>query len=311
MNHFLSKIILLTITITTLFSACSNNEKYTLEYHLSKGDVFKQQMTMDMLLTQKMQGQEIKISTLMTMDIHYDVTDVQDDIYMMDMKFDGIKMDMDMGVMKMSFDSNTTETTATANNLSPMFKAIVGQSFQMTVNKKGKIQSISGFENMITAMISALDGGMDESTKQQIVAQFGQQFSDEKMKSMFEQISAYFPENQVAIGESWQADMMVNNNQFNMNANMNMKLKEVKDQVAIVEIHGTISTPEGGISQQVQGMESNITMSGKQEGIVKIDMKTGFPVSNEITQDINGETSIMGMKIPMSIISKITTKEVK
>lgn len=287
-----------------------NAKEYILEYNLSKGDSFKQNMITNVLTKQTIQGQEINISMKMDMDIRFDVTNVLNNTYTIQMKFDAISMDMDMGFTSMSFTSNTEKTIATENDLNPMLKAMTNQPFTMVMDRYGKVQSVNGYTDFIDAMLNSIDKDIDEETKEQMIAQFQAQFSDEAMKSMFEQMSAYYPGKPVKKKDSWTSDMSVSSGQFMIDAKMNMILKKVKKNIAYIEFEGAVLTPEEGIVMEAQGMTVKTTMNGMQTGTMQIDLNTGFPIAQEVNQNIVGKTEVMGMEIPMIIISKsiVTSK---
>jgi hypothetical protein len=282
------------------------NKKYTLAFDLTKGATYKQHCLMEMNIDQEIMGQKIHILTKMDIKMHYDVISIQNDLYDMQLLYDRIKMDMDAGGMSMSFDSNTTETVATASNMGPLFKAIIGIPVSFQFDKLGKIKSITGTEKIQEAMLEAVDSNMNEQAKQQIVGTIGPRFSKESISALFEQIGSYFPDKQVGIGDSWNVNTTVNNNGISLLSKITMTLKQIDGNVAVLNAAGNIETQEGGSVQKVQGMEAKVEVKGEQSGTVKIDMKTGWPVSVEISQKINGEMNVMNTTVPLVFATKAT-----
>jgi hypothetical protein len=294
------------------FAACSK-EKYTLEYKLAKGETYKINVLTDLTMNQEMMDQDMKIAILMDMKMHYDVTDVQANLITMNLMYDAVSMDMDMdmgamGATKMSFNSNTEETVATSENMSAMFKAMTGIPVEMKISKQGKVESVSGFDKIFTTMLATFAEDVDEQVKIQTEEMLKQQFNNESAKSMFQQISAYFPEKPIGIGEDWKVSMDIKTGQFSLKSDMDMTLKSVEENIATLEVSGSISTPEDGIVQEIQGMETKTSMKGTQQGTIKIDINTGWPVNSEISQNLEGKTEVMGIKIPLTYVSKITMK---
>jgi len=304
----ITKTSILTLLVV-LLCACkggnNSSEKYTLEYNLEKGATLNQNMVMESNTTLNAFGQEMKTVINMTAKMSYDVIDIQDDnIYTMNMKYDEIKMDMDMANVKMSFDSNTTEEKATLENLSPIFKSMIGILIEMTIDKHGEVQSISGLDDITNAMRASMSD-FDEEMQSAMFQQFEGQFSYNALKTAFEQSTTYLPKEPVAVGDEWNstADMQVGN--INIKTDAKIKLKSVNENIATLEVKGTVETPKEGIVQEVSGMTSKITMKGTQNATVKIDLTNGWTVNAEITQNFDGENEMMGMKIPMTIENRI------
>lgn len=296
------------LIIILLFSiSCSGegNKKYTLALKLAKGETYKQHFAGDVDLTQEAMGQKMHILTQMNLKWHYSVTDQQGDRVNLQLVYDEVKMDMDMGTAKVSFDSNTSEDVASIENMGPLFKAIIGLPIELQLTKD-KLTSVTGFENLQKAMVGAIDPNLGEQVKQQFLAMGNQQFSEESIKSLFEQFGSYLPDKPVGIGDAWDVETTINNNGINLFNQLKVTLKKVEGTVATLDVTGTVQTQEGGATQNMQGMEAKIEMKGEQSGTVLIDMNTGWAISTEITQNITGETKVMGMSIPQVLINHIT-----
>jgi hypothetical protein len=302
----ISKIGLLCAVVTVISSSC-NSEKYTLEYKLAKGDVFEQSVSMDMSIIQSVGGDDTKMINLMSIETNYEVVDVKDDVYTMAFQYDSIKLETDMGIMRLFLNSNTSETIATVDNLSPMLKTMIGPRLELEMDKYGKVHSVGGYDVMLEDMMRSLDHKISMSNKEAMVDHIGQQLSEETLKSIFEQTSSYYPEKPVGQGDSWHRIMNATvGGGIGVSVDLKMTLKGVKDNIAIIEGEGVIETPEGGITQIIEEFKAKINLKGTQHGTIKIDMNTGLPVNVEITQNIEGVTEIPIMSMPMILTSKIS-----
>jgi hypothetical protein len=290
-----------------LFS-CGDKDKITLRYNLKQGEIFKQNMVMDMDLVQKLMGQEMKINLVMGMKMTFEVKESRDDNYTLEVNFKELKMDtkvpgMDAGTI--SFDSNTTEDVATETNFGPMFKALIDKPYEIVIDKTGKIESIKGLEIFRESILNSFSDNVPEDLRQQITEQFGSQFSEEAMKSQFEQNIRYFPTKPVNIGDSWKIKMQTRVSNFAINVNMESTLKSIEDNVVSLNINGTVSTPEG-YEQDVNGVKAKLSLNGTQKGTLKINKDTGWVISSDIMMNFNGEIEVTGMKVPMYVAAKMT-----
>jgi hypothetical protein len=298
------KISALALAIMFAFPAFS---QITLKYNLKKGEALKQNMVTSMNLAQKIMDQEMKIDMTIDMQSTYDVKDVQGDNYVMDMTYKAMKMSMAMpgGAGNMTFDSNTAEDVATPQNMGAMLKAIVNKPLEIVMSKTGKVESVKGVEKLNEAMVSSLDKSIPDQMKQQLVTQFGSQFSEEALKTMFTQNSNFFPDKPVNTGDSWNLKSSTTVSNFKMDIDMKMTLKSIENDAVNIAIEGTVSTPEG-YEQEINGMKAKITLKGKQQGLVKVNKNTGWIISSKITQNFDGNIEAMGMQIPLSATSTIT-----
>jgi hypothetical protein len=310
MKHFTTKIGILGVTLMMVLFSCGNagsKDKITLEYNLKQGETYKQNTVTDMKITQKIMDQEMTIDMKMSMKMSFEVKEIQDNRYKMELNYKELKVDAGIpGMGNMSFDSNTPEDIATQADFGPMFKAIIDKPIDFVMDKRGKVESITGFDRLKEAMINSIDENMPEALKQQIISQFGAQISEEALKAMFEQTSNNFPDKPVGVNDKWENKVTVNTSGFGLNLDLKFVLKSIEGNVVNLDIDGTLATPEG-FEQEVNGMKVKVSATGTQKGSMKIDKNTGWLISMEILQDFGGESEVMGMKIPLSVSGKTTS----
>ena len=287
------------------FSACGNRETHTLVYNVNAGDTFRYQITVDMSMKQDFMGQTMNIGTTMEMLAVYHINSVEENSIDMDFLFESMRMDMFSDFFEMSVSSDTDAEFVTAEDISPMFRAMTNLPFNMVIDRQGNVQSMSGFEQMFDAMLSVIDEEVDEFTKQQVLAQLNQQFSPETMQDNMGQQLVVFPEHPVRIGESWNTSTTVSFGEMSMTMDAQTTLRRVNGNIAVLEIRGNFST-DAPIVQITEGMVARTSLTGTQTGTMEIDMNTGWTVSGNIVQDMEMETEMQGMTIPQSI-STVTT----
>ena len=146
-----------------------------------------------------------------------------------------------------------------------------------------------------------MDANGSPAAKQQFAAILDQQFSDEAIKTMLSQISAYFPDKPVAVGDSWEVGIPLNTSGISTFSQMKLTLKRVDNSIATLDCTGTIETPAEGAVQKMQGVEAKVSIKGKQTGTIQIDMQTGWTVGAEITQLLDQEIEVMGQKMPQKV----------
>ena len=194
-------------------------------------------------------------------------------------------------------DSDSPEKS-TDKSIGEAFKSLIGVSLDIQLTKHGKITSVKGTEKLVEILNSI--------SNPQLKEMLAQQYSDKAIKNSFEQMTPYFPEKPVAIGESWDVTTNLNSNGVDIISKMKLTLKQVKDNVATIYCTGTLATPEGGGVLSMQGMDAKVSVKGEQTGTIFIDMKTGWIISSEITQKFVQNIEVMGQAMKQNTETKVT-----
>jgi hypothetical protein len=293
-----------------LFSCGDNSDKITLLYNFKQGDILKQNIVMSVDLVQKFMEQEMKVGIVMNMKSTFEVKEVRDDNYTVEVKYKELKLDAGLPGMdtKIPFDSNTSEDVATMTNFGTIFKAIIDKPFEVVMSKTGKVESVKGLESFADAMMNAFGDNVPEEMRQQITEQFGSQFLEESFKSQFEQNTGYFPDKPVGTGDSWNVEMETKVSNFAVKLNTTSTLKSIDGNIVNLSIDGTISIPEGS-EQTMNGVKVKIALKGSQKGTLKINKDTGWIIFSDMMINFTGEVETMGMKVPVYVASKITVSD--
>jgi hypothetical protein len=253
-----------------------------------------------MVMTMDVMGQKMSADTKMGMSIHYDVVGQQNDVYDIRMSYGRIVMSM-TAPAAFSINSASPETSSD-RNMGDIFKALTEVPMDIQLNKKGKIISVQGIEKL-TEKFNAMPN-------EQMRQMFSQQFTEATIRAAIEQTSSFFPDRPVAIGESWNVVMNVNSSGINISNQMELTLRQVQNNIAIIDCKGTLSTSETGELSNVMGMDAKISAKGEQTGTIQMDMRTGWLNSGELNQKMLLNIEAMGQTIPQEIVSKtIVTAE--
>lgn len=310
MKNYLMKLSLLGfLCIGLFFSACAKKEKYTLEYKLTEGQSFKQNIEMEVNMSQNLMGREINTIMDMTMNMGFTVREIKDSLLSMSMTYDKIKMNMNMNageIMSFSLDSDTENDIASVEDMSPLFKSLIGSPLTITTDKKGTVKSVDGFNELFAKMINAINPEMDEATKLQMLSVVQGQISEESVQSMMQNSFAYFPEKEVSIGDIWEKNISVVSNGIEINTLLNITLKSVDSNLATLTCDGTFSTPEESIADTKNGTAPAASVSGTMSGTIVIDMNTGITTKADLDQNMNGSIMANGTEFPLTVVNKIT-----
>lgn len=111
--------------------------------------------------------------------------------------------------------------------------------------------------------------------------------------------SAVFPEQPVAVGESWEADVV--KGFMVVNLKLRYTLKEVTDTTYVLGIEGKSNVP-------AKQKQPEVAMTGDLSATITIDRQTGLPVPNGTQAKLNLQMSFPGktmkdMKIQFTVAS--------
>lgn len=300
MKHLFIQLNVAVVLLLAFSFHCFGAKEYTLEYNLEKGKTYKQRMLSETNVTMNAMGQDVTMSIEVQMDINYNVIERNGDVFDLQMSYQKMKMNMSAPAL-FSIDSDLPDSSSD-KNISNVIQSMMGIPIDVQLTKQGKVVSVKGLDK--------LEAKLDSIDNEQFKDMFSQQFSEKMIRQALEQSSIYMSAKPVAIDDSWDVTSTVSSNGIDIINKMNLTLKEVKDDVATLEIIGTLATPEGGAFTTVQGVDAEVSMNGDQTGTIQMDLKTGWIISSEINQNSEQNINVMGQTIQQDVeVKAIITAE--
>lgn len=296
--------LLLAVTLITagiiLLPSCQSTKTTTaakmLKFNFEKGKGYDYEMISSM--DQEIMGQEIN----MDMTVYYSM-DVEEDngttktitstIDRFKMKMGALGFNLDIDTDKpMPSMGLTDEGKDPMKMMNTLFGAIKGQKFTMKVDAEGKVQEVTGFEDMATRIVDSL--GIEESEKAQMKQEFSKQFNGEQMKSQFERAWYIFPNKEVKVGDSWDKNTEVPGE---MGGAYHSTYK-------VTDIEGDMVTLAESTTIASQGKDMDI--SGTVKGTLVVDSRLGLVVTAD--QDMKMKIGRDGKSIEIKMKNKIKGK---
>jgi hypothetical protein len=267
-------------------------------------------MTMDQEIVQWLQGNETEMLQIIGMGETFKVTDVDDEGAMTIKASFGpvyMKVEGPQGTFEYDSEDPPDEVPLPAQGMA----ALVGCSFTVKFTPEGKIEELTGVDEMFDKIIEAIELP-DEQMKDQMIEDMKKQFGGDALKEMMENMTAIFPDEPVGVGDFWKQKMAITRG-FPMIIESTFTLAGREDGVAELEVESTIQPNPDAEPMKMGGMTMKIKLKGTQEGTLKIDEATGWFVEGKITQEMEGEMVMSGapgmeeeMSLPMRIKSTIT-----
>lgn len=296
-------------------------EKIDLKLRLKPGQKYGIRVITDQKISQTMQEQEQKIDYLTDMGMGFEVLAVDaDGTASVKITYQTIRAKMSGPMGLIEYDSTEPDAAAGGDDpatqmIGQMFAGMVGQSFVMKVNPRGKVVEVKGFKEMMQQMAEKIGG--DDAAKNEEIKEFLKNFlSEDKVKMMGSNMSLAFPSQPVGIGDSW-TDKETMSVGFPIEIDNTYTLKERKNGVAIVDISSMMDLGEKDASIDMGPMKMNMEMTGSVHGTSEINEASGWMIRSKMKMQLAGQMSIApneqmpeGITVPMSIESVITIEPI-
>lgn len=288
------------ITLALLGLKVDAQKSYVLKQNFPIGKKYDFTLISDQVINQQMAGQKLSLSQNIGTEYSFDIRngeglekDIEVTYKRIFMKSKGMGNQLDMD----SEDADTTKENS--------FRGLKGATFHMVMLPNGSIKSLTGIEQMVTNMVSKMKA--DSTKAANIKASLNQQFNAEGLKQTLESSLKIYPAQPVKIGESWTVDTKM---QLNMPVETITKytLKEVKDNIAYLNINGTLVSKG---SFQSMGNKIDTDLTGTNIGDAELDLKTGLILKSHLRMEFSGKMQTGGQNIDFELqgINKIVGKE--
>ncbi|MEO6834152.1 MAG: DUF6263 family protein [Chitinophagaceae bacterium] len=285
-----------------VLSSCGKGEKVDLKLNLQPGSQYLYTMETKMDMTQTAMGQSMKTNNDMTMEFVYDVTAADGNNKKITVTYDRIAMQMKSAMANMTYDSR--DTTHNTPELK-MMGYMLHKPFTMLVSDHGEILKVEGLQAIIN--------NMGDSTTAEGAAmrrQLASSFNDSSMKGMMQQSLNFFPDKPVSVGDTWKKSYSMNMSIMAVNMDNEYKLTSVSNGIAHLDVSSKL-TGGGDIAGGEEMKNVKVDLKGDQKGTMDVEVATGLVVDSKLKQDIKGDISMMGMKIPLTMTQdiRITAKK--
>ena len=282
-----------------------------LRLNFQNGAVYRFRMLTTQDLSQTFDGQTFDISTQTGFEYTYTVTSMDPDgSAWVDVLYTRALYETDTVFGSVSYDS--ADPPGQIPEGAESFAAIVGSGFSMRVGPDGDIQEIQSLDDLYDQMLAALDLP-DPEMRQAIELTFREQFGEQAMKDQLGSLLFDFPEGSLRVGDSWTSTeetavmlpIVVENTYTLVGFDENTALIEVRSEIST-------GTKEGGLDLGLFAVD--FTLTGSQEGLIQIDLRTGLTNSN-IDQTLRGEMTILAqgeeITVPLNIRQTVQIESVQ
>jgi len=296
-------------------SAESQDAKDTIDLslNLEPGQSYVLELLIDQTIDQDIpaMNQQMTMKQLIGMTMRYDVTDRASDAggTWVTMTYEGIKFTMDGPMVLAEYDS--ADPPAEVPMMAKGMAALLGQSLEIEFLPTGKLAGIEGVAAMMDKMIDAFN--LPEGpAKENMKAMMETQFNEDMMEQMIAATAGMYPGGPVAREDSWDESVTLGG-MMPMQIDVDYTLNDFDPATATVGVSGKISPHPDAQPVMMGGMEMDAEFNGEHTGTVVMERATGFLISSEITQDMDGGMTMNldngnSLDIEMVVDSTVTMK---
>jgi hypothetical protein len=278
--------ILLILSVVFIASCGNKGEKILLRFKPVVGETqnLYMKMSVDMGKMMGVSAGEMKMemdATMMAKNI-----DANGNVEM-EMEYKRVLMSLSSIAQNFSYDSekdviDMADPTSLA--FLPMY-SMLNKKVSFTMDQRAKMVSPPD----MTALMS-----------DSLMTLLGDKAKDLESNKMMENMFAIFPEEEVYVGYSWDAESKVTLSQGPMAVKYNYTVKSISADDVVLDVTGTL---DGEVNQQ--GISAK--MKGTITGTITFNRATGMTKASELVQDIS--MTMMGMNVDVKNTISITTSK--
>ena len=271
-----------------------------LSFNPAKGETYLYRFTAEQSVKQAFMGQEMLVKTTLQWLIEMTIKEKSANEITMDYVYREVTMDVSSPMVSIKFDSNkpVEGLTGLEKSMALVLNSFVGNSMKVVFSPDGSVKSIAGAKEIMQEAQKNMPSA--DMASQQILESYTQTFSDESMKSLFEQSFNIYPGKEVKAGDSWDKKYTLRPGRMNSDVKNTYTLKSVQNNNAVLDVTSTIVMKPG----MEMGMDG--TISGTQNGEITLNAQTGMLTHSTTTQTLKGILSTQGIDVEMDMKSKAT-----
>lgn len=190
----------------------------------------------------------------------------------------------------LSYDTSKkrpTDPDVAANWL--VYSAVVGEFFEMTLDKKGRVKKVTGLDKVRTNVKNKLKNDFTPEELSELDQILTASLSNEMIKSQFEENLNFLPDKDMKLGEKWEDSQNISEGPIKGTGTLSRTFEKLENNTATITVNGTQNVSgtqtEGDMSAE---MKSKSTLKGK----VELDTETGWVRKFNLTKNEETTTTL-------------------
>lgn len=264
----------------------NEDDSYSFRYNLKKGETYPFLLKTSQSQSMSAAGQTMTMKSERTVKFDYFVEDVTNNVFKLKATFKEFSESFTApSGEKMAYHTSSAkpadETTAKSWQI---YKAIIGESFQMEVDNKGKVHSVKGLSTIVNNANGKLKNDFTPDEQKMIKELLTAALNDKAIKSQFEETLNIFPDKNLKVGEEWSDTQNISEGPVKGTNKVTRTFKELNNNVAKITVNGNQNV-SGNETQQ--GITANMKSNATLDGFIELDMNSGWIKKVNITKKEN------------------------
>jgi hypothetical protein len=232
--------------------------------------------------------------------VNYEINKDSAGNFVLNTNYDKIHIYSKNGDVESEVDADNSSFSL--NPVEKMLGPLKAANITATVSPTGELKSSSGYQQIAGKILDEFKQ-TDEATRAAIEKQWNKLVEEKIVKNNMDEFFKIFPDSAVRIGDEWKLTSHQNSD-VNLLIKTVYKLKDINNDMAIIQSEGEISSDSSSTSLLgYNNVSSNL--KGKQQALYEVETKTGMLISGKIKTKIKGELDVMGREIPVTIETSI------
>ncbi|HUW07724.1 MAG TPA: DUF6263 family protein [Williamwhitmania sp.] len=265
----------------SLFAQPSAKINLALNLEVGKTYTLNQKSTQD--ISQLIMGTEQNIKTEISGVNTFLVKAMSDSGYTVELRFKKMLFKMTSAMINMEF--NSEKPVGEDDMFGQVMLSFVKNPYTMVLSKTGEVLAVNGVDEAIDKTVNDLD--VPDMSKMQIKASVKNSFGSETLKSSFEIIMRCYPEQPVAVGDTWEntVDLKMLGRTIKNNS---WTLKAIDDGEATVLGNAKMEAATSDKPIVINGMNARANLTGTEQSTFKLDVNTGWITTATSTSTYEG-----------------------
>lgn len=267
----------------------------TLQYNLSKGDIFTVKQQAQQIITQELDGAAHELTNTIEGVLEFKVLGEVDDNYEIALTFKDLNLQMSSSIQGELMNVKA-KNVIEGDMQSQIFNSLLNSPVQLLLSRTGDILEVKGGDSLVVKMTAA-SGLEDEFSLNMMKKSLEKEFGSEALSNNYKQMTFIYPVKDVRVGDTWENEYF-----GKLNAKNTWRLE------ALTGTNASIS----GIADIVMNVTEPATtmkLNGTQKTEITVDLASGFIQKMKVEGSSKGSSTMTQMgdqKIPTTIESTIT-----
>jgi len=255
-------------------------------------------ITLDQTIDQTVQDKPQRLTQRITTGYTLKVEDVDDHGQAtLSLRYDSQAFHSTNGSTTIDYDS--TQPGAVEPAIAAPLAVLIGQTFTFTVSPEGQVTRVTGLEKLANSVVNKLSG-VEGPARIAVERAIRSQLSEPNMKATLQNLFAPFPDQPVALGESWPHTTHINTG-IPLTLETTCTLKSRDNGTATIEVSGHFSTPANSVMDLGQ-TKFTCDFQGDTHTQIQVQESTGWTTASSTTQSLAGTATTQSPIVPTQSI---------